>query len=102
MRKISINIWTSKHQIPCPISSHVLSFVLVNVFMCQRHKKPIYKRSYGWPPHEHIFDKIDIETNLEAFLGAFWSQYWIILTVSNDGCFCKFIYMHVCFSNYFI
>ena len=66
--------------------------------MCQRHNKPIYRRSHGWHPHEHTFDKTDIETNLEAFLGVFWSQYWIILIVSNDGCFYKFIYMHECFS----
>ena len=71
--------------------------------MCQRHNMPIYRRSYGWLPHEHIFDKIDIKTYLEAFLGVFWSQYWIIPIVSNDGFFIylfffKFIYMHVCFA----
>ena len=46
-----------------------LSFVLEKLFLVQWHNDPTYGRSYKWISHELTFNKIEIEVNLEAFLG---------------------------------
>ena len=55
-----------------------------------------YGRSYRWVSYELSFNKIETEATLEASLGMFWRQYWMLLVVSIDNRFYKFV--HVCFS----
>ena len=41
-----------------------------------------------------VITKLKFEANLEACLGVFWSQNWILLAVSIINCFNKFV--HIC------
>ena len=67
--------------------------------LAQWHDNPIYSRCYRGVWYEVSLSKqIEIKHNLEASLSVFWSQNWILLDVSNDSCFCKFVHMYVCFS----
>ena len=42
-----------------------------------------------------VIMKLKFEANLEACLGVFWSQNWILLAISIINCFNKFVHIRV-------
>ena len=42
-----------------------------------------------------VITKLKFEANLEACLGVFWSQNWILLAVNIINCFNKFVHIRV-------